>query len=121
VQGGIALLLAGAGVFGLVAFTVTRRTREIGIRVALGASPFEVMRDVALGSLVPVLVGLVAGIGLSFALSRRLAEILVGNGQSDGWIIGGVALLVLLTALFACWLPARRATRVSPVEALRAD
>jgi predicted permease len=120
-QGGIALLLAGAGIFGLVAFAVTRRTREIGIRVALGASRFDVMRDVAMNSLVLVLIGLAVGAAISLAASRALSGLLAGVGHGDGWIVGGVASLVLLTALAACWLPARRATLINPVDALRAE
>ncbi len=120
-QGGIALLLAGAGIFGLVAFAVTRRTREIGIRVALGASRFAVMRDVAMGSLVLVLIGLAVGVAISLATSRALSGLLAGAGHGDGFIIGGVASLVLITALAACWLPARRATLINPVDALRAE
>jgi predicted permease len=120
-QGGIALLLAGAGIFGLVAFAVTRRTREIGIRVALGASRFAVMRDVAMGSLVLVLIGLAVGVAISLAASRTLSGLLAGVGHGDGLIIGGVASLVLLTAVAACWIPARRATLINPVDALRAE
>jgi ABC-type antimicrobial peptide transport system permease subunit len=121
VQGGIALLLAGAGIFGLVAFAVTRRTREIGIRVALGASRFDVMRDVAMGSVVLALIGLAVGVVVSFALNHALSNLLVGVGQGDGWIIGAIALLVLTTVLVACWLPARRALRVNPIDALRSE
>jgi len=89
--------------------------------VALGANRFAVMRDVAMGSLILVLIGLAVGVGLSLAASRALSGLLVGIGHGDGWIIGGVALLVLLTALAACWLPARRATLINPVDALRAE
>ena len=120
-QGFIALLLAGAGIFGLVAFAVTRRTREIGIRVALGASRSDVIRAVTTDSIILTLIGLLVGVGVWFVLGRLLSKLLVGSGPTDNLIIGGVVMLVLLTTLTACWLPVRRALRVNPVEALRAE
>ena len=79
------------------------------------------MRDVAMGSLVLVLIGLAVGLAISLAASRALSGLLAGVGHGDGLIIGGVASLVLLTALAACWIPARRATLINPVDALRAE
>jgi predicted permease len=121
VQGAIALLLAGAGIFGLVAFTVTQRTREIGIRVALGASRFDVIRSVAMDSIVLTLIGVAIGVVLWFGLSQVLSRLLIGSGLTDILIVGGIALLVLSAALAASWLPIRRALRVNPVVALRAE
>jgi predicted permease len=120
-QGGIALLLSAAGIFGLVAFTVTRRTREIGIRVALGASRSDVIRAVAMDSIILTLIGLALGVGSWFVIGRLLSKLLVGSGATDNLIVGGVVTLVLLATLTACWLPVRRALRINPVEALRAE
>ena len=120
-QGGIALLLASAGIFGLIAFAVARRTREIGIRMALGASRLEVIRSVTRESAVLTAAGLAAGAGLSAVLAHVLSSLLFGAGRGDTAIIAGVALLIVLAASLACWLPARRAMKVNPIEALRAD
>jgi ABC-type antimicrobial peptide transport system permease subunit len=120
-QGIIALLLAGAGIFGLVAFAVTRRTREIGIRVALGASRSNVVRAVTMDSIILTLIGLAFGVCAWFVLGRALSKLLVGSGPTDYLIVGGVVVLVLLTTLTACWLPVRRALRINPIEALRAE
>jgi predicted permease len=120
-QGAIALLLAAAGIFGLITFTVARRTREIGIRMALGASRVQVIQVVARESFVLTLIGLAAGIILSYGLAKLLANLLYGAGTMDTAVFGGVALLVLLATALACWLPVRRATRINPVDALRAE
>jgi ABC-type antimicrobial peptide transport system permease subunit len=120
-QGLIVLLLAGSGIFGLVAFAVVRRTREIGIRLSLGAGRFAVMREVAFGSLVLVGIGLVIGILLSLALRHLLFGLLVGAGMGDAWIFAGIIILVLAAALTAGWLPVRRALRINPIEALRSE
>lgn len=120
-QGGIALLLAGAGIFGLVAFIVTQRTREIGIRVALGADRFAVIRSVGMNSIVLTLAGIALGVILWFGVSRTLSKLLVGSGPTDVFIVGGIALLILFATLAACWLPIRRALRINPIEALRAE
>jgi predicted permease len=120
-QGAIALILAGAGVFGLIAFAVARRTREIGIRMALGASWLDVVRAVTRESIVLTVAGLAIGLAVSFALSRTLSGLLYGAGTLDAVVFGGVGLLVLVTAALACWLPARRAARVDPLVTLRAE
>ena len=117
----IVLLLAGSGIFGLVAFAVVHRTREIGIRLALGAGRFSVMREVAFESLVLVGIGLVIGILLSLTLRHLLSGLLVGAGMGDAWIFAGIMILVLTAALTACWLPVRRALRINPIEALRSE
>lgn len=120
-QGAIALLLAAAGIFGLITFTVARRTREIGIRMALGASRVQVIRAVARKSVILTLAGLAVGIAISFGLARMLSGLLYRAGTMDGIIFAGVAMLVLFASALACWLPARRATRGNPLEALRAE
>jgi ABC-type antimicrobial peptide transport system permease subunit len=120
-QGAIALLLAASGIFGLITFTVARRTREIGIRMALGASRVQVIQVVARESFVLTLIGLAAGIILSCGLAKLLANLLYEAGTMDTAVFGGVALLILLATALACWLPVRRATRINPVDALRAE
>jgi predicted permease len=120
-QGLIALLLAALGIFGLVSYAVTRRTREIGIRMALGARTGDVLSLVTRQSFKLTFVGLACGLLLSVGLTRALAGILYGVSPTDAVVFAGVALLISAITLLACWLPARRATRVNPVEALRSE
>jgi predicted permease len=120
-QGSIALLLAGAGIYGLIAFAVARRTREIGIRMALGASRLDVTRNVARESMVLTLAGLTLGAALSFGMARVLSSLLYGAGNGDSVIFVGVALLIFLTAAAACYVPAFRAMRINPIAALRTE
>jgi predicted permease len=120
-QGLVALLLAGMGIFGLVSFAVTRRTREIGIRMALGARAVEVLRLVTRQSFKLTLIGLACGLPLAVAFTRALAGLLYGIGPFDPVVYVGVFLLVCAITLLAAWVPARRATRVNPIEALRAE
>jgi predicted permease len=120
-QGLIALLLAALGVFGLVSFAVTRRTREIGIRMALGARTTDVLRLITRQSFKLTLIGMGCGLLLALGLTRALAGLLYGVSPLDAVVFVGVVLLVSVITLLACWLPARRATRVNPVEALRAE
>jgi predicted permease len=120
-QGLIALLLAALGIFGLVSFAVTRRTREIGIRMALGACTTDVLRLVTRQSFKLTFIGLACGLLLSVGLTRALTGILYGISPTDPVVFAGVVLLITAITLLACWLPARRATRVNPVEALRAE
>lgn len=120
-QGAIALLLAGAGIFGLIAFSVTKRTREIGVRMALGASRIQVIRAVTKESIVLTLSGVVVGLGCSAVVAHLLSGLLYGGGKFEIVIFGGVSLLLLGVAALACWLPVRRAIRINPIEALRAD
>jgi predicted permease len=120
-QGTIALLLAALGIFGLISFVVTRRNREIGIRMAMGARTIDVVRLVSLQSLKLTSIGLVIGLTLSFLLTRPLARLLYGVSPTDVTVFGGVMTLVVAVTMLACWLPARRATRVDPVVALRCE
>jgi putative ABC transport system permease protein len=114
-----ALALASLGIYGVISFTVTRRTSEIGIRIALGASTGKLMASVLRQGMTPVLLGLAAGLAASLILGRLIASQLYGISANDPLTISTVAGLLLLIALGACWIPARRAARVDPVRALR--
>ena len=119
--GGLALLLAAIGLYALLAQEVGRRTREIGIRMALGADRGQVLRMViSLGATLAA-IGLAAGLAGAWAATRGLRTLLYGVTPADPATAAGVALLLLGVALAACWLPARRATRVDPLVALREE
>ena len=115
----VALLLATAGVFGVMAYSVSRRTREIGVRVALGADSGDVLRMILNQGLRTILIGVAIGIAGSLALTRTVESLLFGVTATDPLTFGGVTLLLVGAALLACFIPARRATRVDPVVALR--
>lgn len=117
--GGLALLLAAAGVWGVVAFGVSRRTRELGLRMALGARSGEVVGLVIRQGMVGVVVGVVVGAAAALAAGRVLRAILFEVGPGDPAALAGGAAVLLCVALLAAWLPARRATRVDPVRALQ--
>ena len=121
VFGFAALLLAAIGMYGLIAYSVNRRVREIGIRVALGARPADVLRTVLLQGLRLILAGLAAGIPLAFALARLLANLLFGITARDPEVFVGVPALLMIVAVLAIWLPARRASRIDPLTALREE
>lgn len=116
---GLALLLAGVGLYGVLAFLVTQRTREIGIRVALGAQARDVMRLVLRQGLALSLAGILLGICLSLAGTRVLTGLLYGVSPNDPATFAALALLLVLVALLACIVPARRALKVDPIVALR--
>ena len=115
----IALLLATVGVFGVMAYSVSRRTREIGVRVALGARSRDVLTMVLGQGLRTVLIGIAVGLAGSLAITRTLQSLLFGVTATDPLTFAAVILLLLTTALLACYIPARRAARVDPMVALR--
>jgi putative ABC transport system permease protein len=117
--GAMALALAAVGIFGVVSYSVSRRTHEIGIRMALGATPASVRRLVIWESAALVLCGLAAGIPAALVLTRFLSTLLFAVRPADPITFIGVALLLLLVAAIAAYLPARRAMRVDPMVALR--
>jgi putative ABC transport system permease protein len=119
VVGILGLFLACLGVYGMVGYCVARRTREIGIRMALGAERTQVLRLVLGEGVRPVLAGVAIGVVISVAIGRVLSAILFGLSPLDVVSFAGVSLLLLAIALLATWLPARRATRVDPMVALR--
>jgi len=114
-----ALLLATAGVFGVMAYSVSRRTREIGVRVALGAASGDVLKMILGQGLRTIFIGVVIGIAGSLALTRTVESLLFGVTATDPLTFGGVTLLLVGAALLACYIPARRATKVDPMVALR--
>jgi predicted permease len=118
---GIALLLGAVGIYGVISFFVGQRTREIGIRVALGAQKTDVLRIVLHEGLSMTLAGIVAGLLAAFALTRLLGSLLYGVSATDPVALGAVAVLFAAVALAACYIPARRAMRVDPVIALREE
>jgi ABC-type antimicrobial peptide transport system permease subunit len=119
--GVLGLLLAATGIYGVISYAVARRTREMGVRLALGATPARVRRLVIGQTLVPVSIGLAAGFAASLALSRYVASLLYEVTARDTmtYVIAGAILLI--AALAAAYLPARRASRVDPMLALRAE
>ena len=116
---GMGLLLAAAGLYGVLSHLVTQRLREIGIRLALGARPERVFQLVLRNGLSLTLIGLVLGLGASYYLVRVMRSILYEVEPSDPIAVAAVSVLLLLTALVACWRPARRAMKVDPVSLLR--
>ena len=117
--GGLGLLLAAVGVYGVIAYGVAQRTREIGVRVALGASRGDIVRQVVGSGMRPVLIGAVIGLGGVWALERFVRSLLYGVKPSDPVILIGTLALLAAAALLASWLPARKAASVEPLIALR--
>jgi ABC-type antimicrobial peptide transport system permease subunit len=116
-----ALALAVTGVFGVMAYSVSRRTREIGVRVALGAATGDVLWMILRQGARTILTGIAIGIVAALALTRSVAALLFGVTATDPLTFIGVTLLLFSAALLACYLPARRATQVDPITALRAE
>ena len=118
--GGVALFLAAIGIYGVLIYLVAQRTREIGIRIALGSSAGGVFKLVLREGVLLVLYGLVFGLAGAVALRRLIEEEVYGVRPLDPWVISSVVLGLAAIALVACVLPARRATRVDPVQVLNA-
>jgi putative ABC transport system permease protein len=117
----VALLLAAVGIYGILANAVRQRTHEMGIRLALGASPGAVFRLVIGQGMGLAVIGTVVGLGVAFALTRYLESLLYEVKPTDPLTFGGVAFLLIAVAILACYLPARRATQVDPLVALRSE
>jgi ABC-type antimicrobial peptide transport system permease subunit len=115
----VGLLLAAIGIYGVTAYMVTSRTREIGIRIALGARRRDVVRMVLGQGMTLALIGVAIGLALAAAVSRALGSLLFGVGTADPLAFGGSALVFSLIGLAACYVPARRATEIEATQALR--
>ena len=115
----MALVLAATGIFGVISYSISRRTNEIGIRVALGASRPQILAMVVRETLTLAGIGLAFGIPTSLAASRLLGHLLFGVSASDPITLGAVALCLAVVAIAAGYVPARRAIRIDPLQALR--
>jgi ABC-type antimicrobial peptide transport system permease subunit len=117
--GAMSLILAGIGLYSVTAYAVGERTREIAVRMALGAKPAQILRMVLREAISMIALGWLIGAAATLAVARALASMLAGTGPADPVAYGTAALFLGLVALIACLLPARRATRIDPVDALR--
>jgi len=118
---GLALILAAVGIYGVLSYTVRRRVREIGIRIALGASRQDVVRMVLADGLKPILLGVALGLAAAVALSRVVGSLIYGIRATDPLTFAAVALLLLIVGIFATIIPAYRATHIEPVRILREE
>jgi ABC-type antimicrobial peptide transport system permease subunit len=117
----IAFFLSMIGLYGMLAFAVSQRTREIGVRIALGAQTADVLRLVVGQGLRLAFAGMAIGLLAAFAATRVMKSLLYGVSATDPLTFILIALLLIFVALLACWIPARRATKVDPIVALRCD
>jgi ABC-type antimicrobial peptide transport system permease subunit len=120
-MGGMALLLSIVGIYALLSFMITRRTREIGIRVALGARRWQVLRSITGGAAIYLAIGGMLGTVLGVLFAQARAVILISIPAPGFWMPATIFLTLAIAGLTACWLPARRALRIRPSEALNAD
>jgi ABC-type antimicrobial peptide transport system permease subunit len=119
--GVLALVLAAVGIYGVMSYVVAGRTREIGLRMALGARGANVRRLILRQGMMLALIGSVIGLAIAFVATRLLKSVLYGVDAKDPTTFVGVTFLLGAVALFACWIPALRASRVDPMVALRAE
>jgi putative ABC transport system permease protein len=117
--GGIALILAIVGVYGVLSYSVSQQTREIGIRMAMGAQTNSVLHLVVKQGMRLAIVGLVSGLVIAFVAMRVMSSLLFGVSAHDPLIFAGVTLILATAAVLACYIPARRAAHVDPLVALR--
>jgi len=118
---GVALLLTAIGIYGVMAYSVAQRTNEIGIRIALGAAQFSIFKLIVGHAMMLVGISVVIGVAGAFAATRLLSTMLFGVGAGDPLTFVSIVVLITVVAFLAAWLPARRAMRVNPIVALRAD
>jgi putative ABC transport system permease protein len=121
IAAGISLFLGVIGIYGVTAYIVGQRTSEIGVRLALGAVPSGITRQIVTQGGLVALAGIVIGLAAAFAASRLIASVLYGISPRDPAVFVSMAVLLLTVALIACWIPARRAARLDPTAALRAE